>query len=68
MSFDNTMVFGAGGSGRTCLVAEGWWDAPAATGATHLWYWNLLTGEPVSLPNGATFSFSAGQLVIARCP
>jgi hypothetical protein len=60
----NTIDFGVAGSGPTSLVAVGFWDDPTAGS---LWYWNPLTGEPVSLPNGANFSFSAGQLVITRC-
>lgn len=63
----NPVDFGVAGSGPTSLVAVGFWDHPTLTGAAHLWYWNYLTGQPVSLPNGGNFSFSAGQIVIARC-
>lgn len=64
----NPIDFGIAGSGPTALVAVGFWDDPTLTGAAHLWYWNLLTGTPISLPNGGNFSFSTGQLVIDRCP
>lgn len=56
--------FGVAGSGPTALVAVGFWDDPTAG---VLWYWNLLTGQPVSLPNGGDFSFAPGSIVIDRC-
>lgn len=63
----NPIDFGVAGSGPTALVAVGFWDSPTLSGAAHLWYWNLLTGQPQSLPNGGNFSFAAGALVIDRC-
>lgn len=63
----NPIDFGTAGSGPTDVRGVGIWDNVALTGAAHLWYWNELTGQPISVPNGADFSFSAGALVISRC-
>jgi hypothetical protein len=63
----NTIDFGVAASGPTNVVAVGFWDDPTGTGAAHLWYWNLLTGQPITVANGGDASFATGTIIIDRC-
>lgn len=60
----NSIDFGVAGSGPTNVTAIGLWDAVTAG---NLWYWNPLTGAPVTIANGGDASFDAGTVVIERC-
>jgi hypothetical protein len=60
----NAVDFGVAGSGPTLVTGIGMWDDPTAG---NLWYWNPLTGEPVTIANGGDASFDAGSIVIERC-
>lgn len=63
----NPIDFGVAGSGPTNVVAVGFWDHPTLGGAAHLWYWNLLTGQPITVANGGDAAFAAGTIIVDRC-
>lgn len=60
----NLLDYGVAGSGPTFITSIGLFDDPAAG---NLWYWNPLTGAPITVASGGDATFPPGSVIIGRC-